>query len=181
LHVIEHPLGFRTGTRVLMLKGRHKDGISDERAIVRVTHSLEHFGKVLDELCGMARNGERVYGSAGERCMDKAIREFKRRQLDADYDDDPQRFYRGINERWVAALMAPTSQADKLWLFDCDSHAEAQETAAELDQHYDRPLEPYRYPSKSGEHIVVAPFDRSRLSDAARARIHDNPILLWAY
>ena len=181
MHMIEHPERFRTGTRVLMLKGRHKDGIVNERTVLRVTHSVEHFEKALRELVTMATDGERIYGSAGERCMSSAIREFKRRQLDADYDDDPQRFYRAINDRWVASLMQPTSQADKMWLFDCDSPADADLVESELARHYDRPVAPYRYASKSGAHIVVQPFNRALLTDASRRLIHDNAIILWAF
>ena len=178
---IEHPDRFKTGTRVLLLKGRHKDGIEKERAIVRVTHSVEHFNKSLFEMIQMVAVGERIYSSAGERSMPKAIREFKHRQLDADYDDDPEMFYRAINERWVASLMQVTSQADKLWLFDCDTESDEQDAMRELLQHYDRPEAPYRYRTKSGMHIVVQPFDRTKLSESVRKLIQDNALLLWWY
>lgn len=181
LTTIDHPERFRDETRVLMLKSRHKDGHENERQIVRVTHSATHFNSTLAELALMARDGERIYGSAGARDMQKAVRLFKHRQLDADYDDDPLRFYRGINERWVSALMAPTSQMDKLWLFDADSLRDVDAVTAELDRHYDRPTPPYSYQSKSGVHIVVQPFDRSKLSSEVRAMIHENPIILWAF
>lgn len=181
MHVIQHSDEYRDGTRVLMLKSRHKDGHASERQIMRVTHSVDHFNSTMTELLAMAMDGERIYGAAGARDMAKAMRLFKHRQLDADYDDDPLRFYRAINERWVSALMAPTSQLVKLWLFDCDKPSDAETVMAELGQHYDRPMSPYGYPSKSGRHIIVQPFDKSRLSDAVRAMIHDNPIILWAY
>ena len=164
-----------------MLKGRHKDGISGERYFVRVTHSVGHFSRIMEELVNLAQDGERIYGSAGERSMKAAIREFKRRQLDADYDDDPERFYRAINDRWVASLMAPTSQQEKLWLFDCDTSDEIARVTAELREHYDRPMEPYRYATKTGWHLVVQPFDRTKISEESRKLIHENPIILWAY
>lgn len=178
---IVHPDSFKSGTRVLMLKGRHKDGIEKERQIMRVSHDEAGFDATLAQLLAMALPGERIYASAGERCMRSAVRVFKQRQLDADYDDDPMRFYRGIEARWVSALMAPTCQATKLWLFDCDDPSYLYHVLGEIAQHYDRPMSPYRYPTKSGAHVIVQPFDRSKISERARGMIHENPIMLWAY
>lgn len=181
--VIDHPPVFRRGPRVLMLKGRHKDGIEEERQIVKITHGEDHFEKALADLLSQMHPGERIYASAGARDMSKAVRLFKQRQLDADYDDDPMRFYRAINERWASALMAPTSQSqsDKLWLFDCDSAEDAAIVRDEIEKHYDRPRTPYAYHSKSGVHLLVAPFNRSKIDAKARSMIHENPIMLWAY
>lgn len=181
MNTLDHPENYRDGTRVLMLKSRHKDGHEKERQLMRVTHSVEHFNRTLDELVGLARCGERIYGAAGPRDMAKAVRLFKQRQLDADYDDDPLRFYRAINDRWVSALMAPASQAAKLWLFDCDSAEDGAAVSCDLAEQYDRPMPPYRYTSKSGLHILTQPFDRSKLSASVRGMIHENPIMLWAY
>lgn len=61
MKIVQHPDRFRDGTRVLMLKGRHKDGIEHERAIVRVTHSADHHARTMDELAAIARDGERIY------------------------------------------------------------------------------------------------------------------------
>lgn len=182
MKLIEHPAHFKTGTRVLFLKGRYKDGIEKQRMIGRVTHSVEHFNQDLAELAAMAEPGERIYGSAGERDMPKAIREFKRRQLDADYDGDPELFYRAINARWIAALMAPTSQMGKLWLFDCDTVEESTNAMIEIVELVGAQTQfPYVYNSKSGQHIIARPFDRSKLSDGVRRLIHENPIMLWGY
>lgn len=181
MRVIEHADTYRSGARVLFLKGRHKDGLTKQRTIVRITHSIEQFNRALDNLVASIVDGERVYGSVSARCMSKAIREFKRRQLDADYDEDPERFYRTINDRWASSLMQKTSQLDKLWMFDCDTAEEAVAAERELAEHYDRPMAPYRYNSKSGVHIILQPFDKSKLTDGTRALIHDNPIMLWAH
>jgi len=125
--------------------------------------------------------GERIYASAGERAMRAAMREFKRRQLDADYDQDPELFYRAMESRWVASLMQPTCQQSKVWLFDCDIDDDKAHVSLELATHYDRPIAPYVYPSKSGWHIVVSAFNRTLISDRARGLLHDNAIMLWAY
>jgi hypothetical protein len=179
--LIQHPNSFKEGTRVLMLKSRHKDGITDERTITRVTHSLEQFDRELGELIGMLQPNERIYASAAKRSIGKAVRLFKQRQLDADYDDDPQRFYRALQDRWVSCLMAPTSEDDKLWLFDCDTIEETDRVRAEIQAHYDRPWMPYSYQTKNGTHILVTPFNIEPLTVVTCKLIHKNPIILWAY
>ena len=181
MKVIDHPERFRTGTRVLFLKARNKDGCTDQRTLMGISHDVEQFDRRLDELVAAVRPGERIYASAGPRSMSSAMRVFKERQLAADYDGDPEAFYRSIKTSWASCLMAPRAQDGKVWLFDCDEPADAERVEAELAEHYDRDVEPYRYTTKSGAHIVVAPFNKARLSDGVRALIHDNPLMLWGY
>lgn len=181
MKLICHPEKFRTGTRVIMLKGRYKDGLTRQRQIFRVSHSVREFDAAIDELRAIAREGERIYASAGARCMVRAIREFKRRQLDADYDANPRLFYERLWDRWVSCLMAPTSQEEMFWLFDCDSREEADMVMRELGELYHREMQPYCYPTKSGKHILVQPFNRTKLRPEVAPLIHENPIILWGY
>jgi len=181
VRLIEHPERYKVGTRVLFLKSRHKDGISDERHLTRVTHSVVAFDAALGELAALSADGERIYGSAGARDLSKAVRLFKERQLAADYDADPGAFYRNLEDRWASALMAPTSQLDKLWLFDCDAPDEAAVVTADLARIGIRGEALYQYASKSGTHIIAEPFDRTLISSRAAAHIHANPLMLWGY
>ncbi len=181
MRLIEHPERYKVGTRVLFLKSRHKDGITDERHLTRVTHSVNAFDAALGELAALSADGERIYGSAGARDLSKAVRLFKERQLAADYDADPGAFYRNLEDRWASALMAPTSQLDKLWLFDCDAPDEAAVVMADLARIGIRGEALYQYASKTGTHMIVEPFDRSLISQLAAARIHANPLMLWGY
>ncbi len=183
---IMHPEHFKTGTRVLLLKGRYKDGIVNERTISLVTSDIGHFNRTLRHLQEAAEPGERIYGTAGERDVPRAIRLFKERQLDANYDDDPTRFYERLNDRWVSCLMNPASQKKKLWLFDCDDEEQEIVVRGEISQFYiagafGKKMVPHIYSSKNGTHIVVSPFDRSNLSTVALKALHDNAIMLWAY
>jgi hypothetical protein len=178
---IEHPASFMQGTRLVMLKGRNKDGVAEQRTILRVSYSADQFFRNLVHLTCELRAGERIYASAGERDVKKAIRLFKERQLAADYDDDPELFYRHIEARWASCLMDVKAQGDKLWLIDCDTAADAEIARAEIAAHYDRPMKPYAYATKSGEHIILQPFDRSKLSDRVRGMLQENAIMLWAY
>lgn len=178
---IPHPEHYKDRTRVLFLKSRHKDGVVTERMIMRVSHGVEHFDKQIDSLFKIMLPNERIYASAGARDVAKAIRIFKEQQLAADYDADTADFYRHIESRWVSCLMNPKAQEEKVWLLDCDSETDATLAYSEYMQNGRATVEPYRYKSKFGEHIVVSPFDRSRVSKPVQAMLHDNAILLWAY
>lgn len=178
--VLPHDGRFTFGARVLMLKSRHKDGVADQRTILRTSFDTTQFERQLLSLADIMRPNERIYASAGERDVKKAIRLFKERQLIADYDDDTEAFYRNIESRWVSCLMDVKAQETKLWLFDCDNADDLAETASALDEHYTRTLR-YQYATKGGFHVVVEPFDKMKLPDRVRALIHDNPIMLWAY
>ena len=181
MKLIDHPARFKVGARVLMLKSRNKDGVGEQRTILRTSYNTNLFETQLSSLAAIAREGERIYASAGPRDLKRAVRLFKERQLAADYDTDPIAFYRDLQTRWESCMMHPTAQEEKLWLFDCDSEPELAETMAALGAHYDRPMEPYTYPTKSGHHVVTQPFDRSKLPAAVSKKLNDNAIMLWAY
>lgn len=184
MNLLSHPASFMAGTRVLFLKSRHKDGATDERTILRVSHDQNRFWATLLELDAMAREGERIYASAGHRDVSKASRLFKERALAASYDADETEFYRHLDARWVSCLMAPAVQTDKRWLFDCDSDEDYRLVVEEISRL--KPImgwaeTPYSYPSKSGRHIITGPFDKSRLSPRVMSMWHDNALMLWGY
>jgi len=122
--------------------------------------------------------GERIYGTAGQRDMQKAIRLFKERQLSADYDQDTEAFYRKINARWSSCLMAETSQSLKTWLFDCDDIEQVIRVHGFLIRE-DIPF--HRYQTKNGTHYIVQPFNRSILDEDLRTILHSNALALLVY
>ena len=180
MKVIEHPQSFKEGTRVMMLKGRHKDGLTDERCILRVSHDATEFDRKMKDLVFSAQPGERIYASAGARNVAAAVRLFKQRQLDADYDEDCLAFYRSLNSRWCSCLSSPQAQQEKFWLFDCDAPSDE---ARVLVEYYEAVFigSHYAYASKSGRHVVVKPFDKSKLRAGTRALLHENAIMLWGF
>jgi hypothetical protein len=178
--LIEHPDMFMDGARVLMLKSRHKDGVDQQRTILRHSYSRSEFRRQLEELMAEMGPNERIYASAGARDTSKAIRLFKERQLAADYDGDIMSFYGNLNARWTSCLMDVKSQAAKVWLFDCDSPDDLAETICALGQHYHRELR-HQYATKNGYHVIVEPFDRTNLPERVRNLMQDNPIMLWAW
>ena len=178
--LLSHPDQFKTGLRVLILKSRNKDGPSEKRSVVRSTKGVEDFDRVLRELAERAKEGERIYASAGQRCEKSAIREFKRRQLDADYDPDTLEFYLNVNRRWCSCAMLPSSQKEKFWLFDCDTAEQTEAVRLELSEHCSDQI-PYEYASKTGTHFIVNPFNRTLLSLATQELILENAQMLWGY
>ena len=181
MKLITHREEWYTGTRVLLLKGRNKDGVAEKRSIQRISHNSEQFYLALVELYNLSREGERIYASASTRSMSKAIRKFKERVLESDYNPEPQKFFQDLDNKWVSCLMSPEVQQDKIWLFDCDSEDELDIARLGLSKHYDRPMAPYEYATKNGTHILVQPFNRSPLDDAVKSLIQVNPLMLWGY
>lgn len=171
MDLINHPDEYREGTRTLWLKSRRKDGHEDQRQISRITHSLDHHRRAMDELVSLARPNERIYGSLDARDLDKAARYFKHAIVDE--GNDPL-FWRALHSRWESALMQPTSRSGKLWLWDCDV---AGDEALVREAAQDTVV--YAYATVSGSHIITKPFDMRRVSpEAARLR-QDNAMMLW--
>lgn len=180
-HLLDHPESFCSGARVLMLCSRIKDGLDNSRRILRISHSSTHFKRQFNDLATLANPGERIYASAGERDLKKAVYELKRRQLEADYNGQWSDFYETLETRWASCLMAPGSQGPRFWLIDCDEPDQAVKVEGALKSIYDRDFPPYRYPTKRGEHFIVQPFNRSLLSPEIDKLIQTNHVMLWAY
>lgn len=181
-HTITHPTFFTEGVRVLLLKARHKDGqVGHERAIQRVSHDAVRFHQHMDELLTMMRPYERIYSTASPRDLAKAYRLFQSRQVDALYDADPMEFPRHLENRWYSCLMKPETQSShgKYWMFDCDGKNEFDTTWSQLTNLKVEAL--YSYPTKSGMHILCAPFNKMNITPFSRDLLHDNPLMLWAY
>jgi hypothetical protein len=181
--IIHHPDHYKDGTRVLMLKSRHKDGVEKQRTILRVSRSAAEFDAQITSLASIMQPNERLYATAGPRDVRVAMRLFQERQLQAHYDVAPENFYFSLESRWVSCLMDPKAQDGKMWMLDCDSEEDRTKALAEHKAIVEAGLtyDPYIYATKSGTHIICAPFDRTLLSERVRGMLHDNPLMLWAY
>ena len=175
-----HPNTFKSGTRILLLVNRNKDGTSEKLTITRVSHDIETFDKKLLELYNSSNTGSRIYASASSRDLEKAVRRFKHNQLDADYDANPLDFYKNLNARWVHALALSESvdKQTKLWMFDCDTEEEYKECLQVLENFA---IIEYKYRTKNGNHILVKPFNKKMLSTNVSRLLHENPMILWSY
>lgn len=178
---IDHPPEWRDGTRVLLLRERRKDGATHKTLVNRITHSVAEFDEALASLVATMRQGERVYASAAPRRVDVAINLFRARQLSAEVNNDVVNFYRKIVGRWASSLMQAQAQARKVWLIDCDGPQAHDQATDEISFVPGAMSGAYAYPTRSGHHLIVAPFNRTRVSAAVQAMIHVNPVMLWAY
>ena len=176
--VIDHPEACTSGCRVLLLKGRNKDGVAEQRQVHKVSYSPKEFQHQLHFLIGLMHPNERIYASVAERDLKKGIREFERRQHLAAYDQRPEDFYMNLESRWLSCLMAPTSVTHKRWLFDADT---PQEATSVLNALAVAKVPSYNYPTKNGRHIITSPFNRQLVSAEVLTKMDTNAFMLWVY
>lgn len=167
LEMIESYADFLTHTRVFFLMQRRKDvdGAPHDhmvRSVVKkISRNASESVGIIEEMLETVRTGthQRLYVSVNSRDINKAIREFKHRQLDHDYhaEDVRQDFYCDIKNRWISCLMQPSARASTRFLFDCDS----VEQIAALENKLARSrIEVFgRFDTKNGQHVVTAPHD----------------------
>jgi hypothetical protein len=183
---IKHPASFKDGVRVLLLMLRAKDGGSaktDRKATKKVvTQSPAEFDEALSELRGMWRPDERIYSTINARNLDKAIRLFRYRQLDADYfaTTDKHSFYLDLENRWISCLKDKAASVGSLFLFDTDQEREYETAFDELENvpGLDCITD---YPTRNGRHIITRPFNPGLLSADVRIMLKKNALMLWSY
>lgn len=179
--IIQHPLEYMSGVRLLLLASRHKDGAQKVRRINRVSNNPLHFGNILYEFTRIKQDTDRIYVSLAQRDVIKASRLLKHRMVDAEWNPHPEEFYKNLNNHWVSCLMdkSSTLKEDRLWMFDCDSELDYAQVLVELEN-LNVPVH-YSYATKNGHHVVVKPFNRTKLSDQFSGILSDNPLMLWSY
>jgi len=164
------PIQFKQGIRMLMLTHRGKDGgvktRPDRFAIKRITTNEEEFDeafKDLKELKNKSPEPLRIYSSVNSRNIIKAQREFKQRQLEADYQDTDSRnkFYLDIKNRWISCLMKPNCRANTLFLIDIDEEVTDKDCSSYARKNLEKIGAEivYEYPTKNGIHIITKPFN----------------------
>ena len=177
-----HGDDFKSGTRLLMLKSRHKDGwVGKERAILRQSRDIETFNTYLDELRSLMKPAERIYASASPRNVISGARIFAARMADAMFDPPDVRadFFNRLQYHWWSSLMQPQTQIrdDKWWMFDCDTGNDLDQVMIFLVANE---IERYTYPTKSGHHVLCRPFNRELVSTWT-IKPDTNPLMLWSY
>lgn len=182
--VISHPVHFKTGFRILMIKGRHKDGVEKLRAVTRISESRDKYNKILVDLLSQLVPGERIYASANERDLKKAARMFRQNQLEASYDKDPEIFYRNLQARWVSCLMKSPLREGKLYMFDIDEPNEQERREVLINICLSMPKvngHKYTYPTKNGGHLLLPAFNRKLIEPEHKHMFHPDPLILVAY
>ena len=159
---------FRNGYRVLMLHQRGKHGghnRPDWHVIKRISTNEQEFEVQLNALRDMRQRAEnsdllRIYSCVNRRDIEKAIRQFKFEQLEADYYDSENRhkFYRDVKNRFISALMSPRSRAETHFLidFDYEEDGEPDDARVELKNNTTILLE---YDTPNGKHFITEPYN----------------------
>jgi len=177
---INHPDYFKSGIRVFLLCSRYKDGITKQRRILKISKNESDFDKVLESLKSIMVANERIYVTAAERNLTRAIFLFKQRQLNAEYSTDLENFYLNVEPRFISCLCDKTAvvKSGKMWMFDCDEEQQYYSVAKQLDF---LGVSSYLYRTKNGIHVICSPFNRTMLSNENNKILHDNPLMLWGY
>lgn len=182
MNIIKHPDSFKDGVRVLLLTSRNKDGAKKKKNLSFVTKSQSHFDRQFKELVSISEDGDRLYSTAAPRSTIKAIRKFKERQLENDYNSNVENFYLNLNARWASCLSAPSCVVKKedLWLLDCDKEDDLNVCKQNIAKFYDRDFV-YWYQTKNGSHCLIKPFNSTNCTEEFKVLIHKNPMMLWGY
>lgn len=169
--------------RTLRGKDGGKNTGGDRVAVKVITRNKEEFEKTLQALIDGASENERIYATVDARDIEKGIRNFKLRQLDAEYYgvDERHGFYIDSANRVVSSLQSPNARCTSLFLFDCDSVEEGIAVMAALDSAGLHKQIKHSYHTKNGKHIICEPFNPKPLSDEVQRIIHRNAMMLWAY
>lgn len=173
---------FKDGYRILMLINRKKDsGISttDRRCMRYISKNRITFNVALEQLRTIKKPNERIYSSVNERNINKAIRLFKKRQLDNDYayTDEQENFYCDIGNRFFSCLQNPEARDSRNFLIDLDSQRIQHyiDVCSQLD---DLTSVLYVKETPNGFHIVTEPFDSSKFHHPKATFLKDGMLFI---
>ncbi len=174
------PDSFKEGYRGILLICRNKDGQignAQRKSFKKITNGIKEWEEAVEKFRHLRDSSyptHRIYSSVNSRNMNKAIHEFKRRQLEFDYGNNTEldEFYRDIENRFFSCLMNPTCRNESHFLIDCDTPEEHAHALAVLDPS----LVVFDYPTKSGRHIITKPFNPTGID----IEIHKDDLLYIA-
>jgi hypothetical protein len=180
---------FTHGYRTLLLIHRAKEGAvkaNNSHLKKYISANKEEFVNCLYRLLYLKENSKdqlRIYSQVNSRNFDKAIREYKERQLEADYysQEDKYQFYRDTHNRFVSSFSKPSCKIDSYFIVDCDSIEEWNDALEEFSNANLNDKIIQQYPTKNGWHIVTHPFNPNLLSDKLNSKINRDGLLLLSY
>jgi hypothetical protein len=185
---LEHPDGFKDGTRVLYRVGRRKDTENIRKPIHICTRNLNEFENALRDLRADMVEGERIYASTDSRNEYIAVMLMKERMLANDYQNDKElyAFYFDLDNKWQSCLMSPRARMTKFFLFDVDDDTsdtylmhDLLRISGKLKEHAPKVI--HGYFTKNGRHYITTPFNPSLLSKEVEAMRKTNSMMLWSY
>lgn len=189
-HIIDDFHHYIDGTRVLFLMHRKKEGLKETNNHTHVkkviTRGSEEFQYELEKLLDEKERSNipyRIYSAVNSRDVEKAIRQFKFEQLNADYYDDDSRhsFYYDLENRFMGALMAPAARNTSLFLFDVDNEEGRDVMGETLEQLAELNIDILKqYKTKNGWHVVTPAFNPN-LFTVENVSINKDGLLLLAW
>ncbi len=178
---------FVGGYRVLFLVHRAGEGGKTNNTHVKkvIVKGKKEYIQGLYELLLEKESSElplRIYAAVNERSFDKAIRQFKFEQLEADYyaEDHKQSFYTDCRNRFIGALMSPSSAVSKKFIVDVDSMDEFNIALKEISLAGLNDEIITQYKTKNGWHIVMNPFNPALLP-VMGSKINKDGLILLSY
>lgn len=166
---------FMDGNRMIMLILRKKEGggtaEKDRISKRKMSKNKEEFVEIVKEFLELKAKSDkplRIYSAVNKRDIDKAIREFKQRQLDADYYDEENRqgFYLDIKNRWISCVMSPKCRAETSFIIDVDTDDPVDGEFIKEQLELLRVKILLEYKTKNGIHIVTEPFNPNTIPEA---------------
>jgi len=163
----ELPEMFKEGIRGILLLFRSKDGEcgnAQRKAIKKISRNQQEWEEIIHEFRDLQKNSyprHRIYSSVNSRNIEKAIHEFKSRQLSVDYGTEYERdwFYVDLQNRFFSCLMNPNCRMSSNFLVDCDSEDEYIAAKEKIPEEFLL----YEYPTKNGRHIITRPFNPNEI------------------
>lgn len=163
MEVLNHPVTYKCGTRVLRLLSRNKDTGENKKPLFRISHDWEKFDENLAELSELASPGQRIYGSLNPCDLVKAAYTFEEKLLNArKHDAWPLPFYDKLQANWVSCLEQPENavESGRVWLVDIDGFGYKEFSRKDIVQELGlKTTILHRYVTKNGEHLIVEPFN----------------------
>lgn len=187
-HIFDEFKDFTDGFRVLFLIHRNKEGGETNNTKFKkvITTNSKEFKEELAKLLDYKeRNREipyRIYSCVNSRNIEKAVKQFKYEQLDADYYGAEQKwdFYLNIKNRWIGCMMQPNQRATSFFLYDIDDE-EGKDMYGEALHLI--PVENIVkcYKTKNGWHIITTPFNHTTINLPKGIEMKKDGLLLLSY
>lgn len=182
-------VGFTDGLRVLFLIQRHSDGGHINNSKLRSYISRNHdewirsLAKLLQEMEQYPEIPLRIYQTLNKRNVEKGIKQFKYLMLDADfYDNDTRRwFYIDIRNRFISAIMKPSSKETSYFLWDCDTLDDTSLYNLRKEIEKNGGTIVTEYPSKTGLHIISGPFNHTKVAKPENISVNTDGMMLLTY
>jgi hypothetical protein len=161
--------GFLDGTRVFLLMLRSKDGGHNKefkrRAMTFVSHSVDQAEGVIRKLLILKNNSVdpyRLYVTLNSRNLVKAERNFKKRMLEMDFNNDENKkiFYERLEHKWMGCMMEPSARETSFFMIDIDNDENGKSTLDEAIKAIPGGVKVFKtYKTKNGYHAITAPFN----------------------